>query len=135
MVKIYVASHCRWAALHVAEVLNRQGHSITSRWHYKAFNPTASHTEAERYEIAQEDYDDVASADYLVLIAGSERYPGGKFVETGIALGLGKKVIVIGRRENMLIWLPKIVQVQTPEEAAHLIFKIEACESGALDKS
>lgn len=125
MVKVYVASHCRWAALHVAEVLNRQGHSITSRWHYKAFNLTETHTVEERFEIAQEDYDDVKSADYLVLVAGSEKYPGGKFVETGIAIGLGKKVIVIGRRENMLIWLPEIDQVQTPEEAVHLIWKKE----------
>lgn len=116
--KVYVASHCRWAALHVASVLNISTHvEVVSRWHYKEFLPTPSHTEAERYDIAQEDYDDVMSADILVLIAGPDKYSGGKFVEAGIAVGAGKRVIVIGRRENMLIWLPSIIQVGTPEQA------------------
>lgn len=124
--KVYVASHCRWAAQHVADMLSESSRiEITSRWHYKAFNPTETHTEQERFEIAQEDFDDVTEADVLVLIAGSERYPGGKFVETGIALGQGKQVIVIGRRENMLIWLPSIIQVNTPEDAKLVILELE----------
>ncbi len=126
MVKVYVASHCRWAALHVADVLSESSRiDITSRWHYKAFNQTETHTVEERHVIAQEDYDDVTEADILVLIAGSERYPGGKFVETGIAIGQGKPVIVIGRRENMLIWLPSIIQVNTLEEAEHVIWSFD----------
>lgn len=126
MVKVYVASHCRWAALHVAEVLNDSSQcDVVSRWHYKAFNLTETHTVEERHAIAQEDYDDVTEADILVLIAGSEKYPGGKFVETGIAIGQGKPVIVIGRRENMLIWLPSIIQVDTPQDAACVVLAYE----------
>ena len=114
--RVYVASHDRWAACHVADILRHQGHIVTSRWHGKEFLPTLSHTEAERAEIAQEDFDDVSASDALVLIAGPDRYSGGKFVEAGIALGQGKRVVVIGHRENMLLWLPTIQCVATPAE-------------------
>lgn len=119
--KIYVASHDRWAAAHAASVLSSAGHTITSRWHGKEFLQTSEHTVEERVAIATEDYEDVAAADALVLIAGPDRYSGGKFVETGIALGMGKHVVVIGRRENMLIWLPAIKQVDDPQGAADLL--------------
>jgi nucleoside 2-deoxyribosyltransferase len=116
--KVYVASHDRWAACHVADVLERAGHAIVSMWHEKEFNPTSQHTEAERAAIAEEDFGDVARADALVLIAGPDKYSGGKFVEAGIALGQGKPVIVLGRRENMLMWLPQVRIADTPQEAA-----------------
>lgn len=114
VVKIYVASHCRWAASHVATVLRKQGHNVTSRWHDKAFNPTSRHTELECRAIAAEDVEDVQTADTLVLVAGPDKYSGGKFVEAGIALGLGKRVVVLGRRENMLLWHPNVEQVDDP---------------------
>jgi nucleoside 2-deoxyribosyltransferase len=112
---IYVASHSRALALDVAYVLRRDGHKITSRWHHKPFHPTSHHTPAECEAIAQEDYDDIVAADALVLIAGPDKYSGGKFVEAGIAIGLGKRVTVIGRRENMLLWLPGIRVVESVE--------------------
>lgn len=116
--RVYVASHDRWAACHVATVLTDAGHAVTSMWHYKEFNPTVAHTEAERIAIAGEDVGDIGRANALVLIAGPDKYSGGKFVETGIAIGLGHRVVVIGRRENMLLWLPQIEAVETPEQAA-----------------
>lgn len=114
--KIYVASHDRWAACHVAEILRSKGHVIVSRWHNKEFLPTTEHNEAERREIALEDFEDVTVSDALVLVSGPDKYSGGKFVEAGIALGQGKRVIVIGRRENMLLWLPSVDLVGSPEE-------------------
>lgn len=116
--KVYVASHCRWAAAHVASVLCANGHRTTSRWHNKPFLATTAHTEQERAEIAQEDHDDVLAADALVLVSGPDKYSGGKFVEAGIALGSQKTVVVVGRRENMLLWLPSIIVVDSPEAAA-----------------
>lgn len=124
--KVYVAAHCRWAAHYVALVLQQHGHEVTSGWIYVDFKPTDQHVEPERSVIAQEDFDDVARSEALVLVAGPDRYPGGKFVETGIALGMGKHVVVIGRRENMLIWLPSIHQVNEPHEAATLLKEITA---------
>lgn len=115
--KIYVAAHCRWAGLHIAAVLRAAGHEITSRWLDQPFNPTGSVPLEERPGIAQQDAEDVIASDALVLIAGPDRYPGGKFVEAGVALGRGIKIVVIGRLENMLMWHPAIAQVDTPEAA------------------
>ena len=106
---IYVASHSRELAVEAATALREAGHVTTSRWHDKAFHPTEHHTEVERREIAQEDYDDIAVADAL---AGPDRYSGGKFVEAGIAMGFGLPVTVVGRRENMLLWHPSIAAVE-----------------------
>lgn len=111
--KIYVACHSRWEAESTARGLRLGGHTITSRWHGRAFHPTSHHTPAECEAIAQEDYEDIVAADALVLVAGPDKYSGGKFVEAGIAIGLGKPVTVFGRRENMLLWLPSIRVVET----------------------
>ena len=116
--KVYVASHCRWAGLHVSEVLKKSGLRITARWLRQEFHPTDKYSERDRQGIASQDMIDVLAADALVLIAGPDKYAGGKFVEAGIAMGAGKRVIVIGRRENMLLWHSKVEQVDTPEEAA-----------------
>lgn len=119
--KIYIASHDRWAAEKAASVLSNAGHYIASQWHQKAFLPTDEHTVAERREIALEDVHDLSISDALVLIAGPDRYSGGKFVEAGIAIGQGKPVVVIGRRENMLMWLPIIQQVESAEDAVQAL--------------
>lgn len=119
--KIYVAAHCRWAGLYVAGVLQKAGHEITARWLHQPFGATSDYTPEACRDIATQDADDVATADGLVLVAGPDRYAGGKFVETGIALGMSKRVVVIGRRENMLIWHPSIEVVETPEKAAEIL--------------
>ncbi len=63
----------------------------------------------------------VAECDCLVLIAGRDKYNGGKFVETGIAMGLKKIVIIIGHRENMLLWHPSIACFDEPVTAAQYL--------------
>ena len=72
---------------------------------------TDAYTDAERSTLARMDEEDVRLADDgLVLIAESEGrcVPGGKHVETGIALALGRSVYVIGRRENIFHWHPDV---------------------------
>ncbi len=102
--RIYIACHSKESATDFAETVP-EWVSVVSRWHSKEFLPTENHTESERYSIAIEDANDIRRADALVLIAGDEKYSGGKFVEAGIAYGLGKPVYVVGRRENMLTYL------------------------------
>lgn len=114
--KIYVACHSREEAQTAADQLRYLGHDIVSTWHSKEFLPTEQHTPEERVTIAVEDEFDIRRADALLLISGPDRYPGGKFVETGIALGLGLRVFVLGRRENMLLWLPQITLIQSTSE-------------------
>jgi len=63
-------------------------------------------------KFAQDDMDDVARAQ--VVIAFTEfpgaggRARGGRHVELGLALAWGRDVAVVGPRENVFCWLPRI---------------------------
>ncbi|MES9872495.1 MAG: nucleoside 2-deoxyribosyltransferase [Candidatus Sedimenticola sp. 6PFRAG7] len=115
--KIYIAGHNQEIAISIREeILLLRDHKVTARWLDKEFNRTDEHSERERVMIAQEDYDDITSADALLLIASHKRVPGGKFVEAGIALGQGKPVHVIGHRENMLMWHPDVHQFDSLDD-------------------
>lgn len=73
-----------------------------------------------RRKFAQDDYDDVASADMLVAFTEAENTPGrsrgGRHVELGIALALGKTVVVVGPHENIFTWLPQVNHFDTWEQ-------------------
>lgn len=114
--KVYIASHCWWAGLYCAHILEAMGHKITSRWLHLPFNSTETYSEASRADLAVMDYDDVVRSDALLLVAGPDRYSGGKFVETGIAMGIGLPITVLGRRENMLMWLPPVRVIDHPAQ-------------------
>lgn len=69
-----------------------------------------------RAKFATDDYEDVAAADLLIAFTQpprSDKGRGGRHVEFGIALGLGKPIVVIGPRENVFTWLPQIQQHDT----------------------
>jgi len=102
--KLYIAADDQTAARHAAALCRRDGHTIVSTWLNQPFNRTAEHTVDERQALADRDVDEVLAADALVLLAGPEKCPGGKFVEAGIAIGCGSEVHVVGRIENMLLW-------------------------------
>lgn len=102
--RLYIASHSKELANAFCDMLPGWI-TITSTWHRKEFLPTEMHTEGERFDIAIEDANDIKRADALVLLAGPNKYSGGKFVEAGLAYGLGKAVYFFGRRENMLTYL------------------------------
>lgn len=123
--KFYVAAHDRLLASLVADVISRGGHDCTSTWIKNEFHPTEKHTVEERMSIAFEDVEDVCRSDVLVLVAGADKYSGGKFVEAGIAMGRGIPVIVVGRRENMLLWHNSIMSVDTVQMAAKVITSLE----------
>lgn len=120
---IYVASHCRWAGLWVASVLTRHGLGIHSSWLQEEFRRTDTYSEEERQAIASKNVSEVIESDGLVLVASADRVPGGKFVEAGIALSFSYPVVIIGHRENMLLWHPDIAAVSTPDEAAEWLNK------------
>lgn len=102
---VYIASHSKELAEELSLSMEKVGFTVCSSWHKKEFLPTEKHNVPERFSIAEEDLEDIKRCDWLVLVSGPERYSGGKFVEAGIAYGLGKKVLVRGRRENMLTYL------------------------------
>lgn len=114
--KIYIASHDQKQAREVANICAKAGHTITSRWLDEEMLPSKVYTHKVKETIAIRDKYDVDIADAVVLISSRHLVPGGKFVEAGIALGLGKMVYVIGKRENMLLWYPSVQQYDTIEK-------------------
>ncbi len=122
--KIYIAAHDQIRARKLAEKLEAAGHEISSSWVRGEFKRTDNWSILERQEIAKGCTDEVLFSDALVLLDSADKVPGGKFVEMGVALGLGKWVIVSGRRENVLCWHPFIKQVGSDEQVLYVIAAI-----------
>lgn len=110
--KIYIAGSDQAKAKELASELAAHGHTVVSSWLEKEFKRTHEHSEAERKAIAEEDAREVASCDCLVLLGGVGLVPGGMYVELGVALGLGKHIIIATNRDNMLCWHPSILFVE-----------------------
>jgi nucleoside 2-deoxyribosyltransferase len=112
--KVYVAAPypIRDLAIYVMRALEEHGHEVTSRW-LKALDELTD-------EHARKDMEDVASADVLLAMNpdGWENIgTGGRHVEFGYALALGKRVVLIGQRSNMFHYLNQVTVVDTLEEA------------------
>lgn len=106
--KIYIAGSCPKKGQELAAKLQALGHTITSSWLWKEFKRTVAYSDAEKQEIAFQDHQDIRKSDCLILISDEEKVSGGKFVEVGIAIGLRLRILVVGRRENMLMWHPLV---------------------------
>ncbi len=114
--KLYIACHDQKRARRVAKALRAAGFEITSRWLKQPFGPSETFDHATRVRFAMENYDDVRRSVGLVLVAGPERYSGGKFMEAGFAYALGKPVCILGRRENVQCYGHWIQQVKNVPE-------------------
>jgi nucleoside 2-deoxyribosyltransferase len=92
------------------------GHTCTSQW--------LDGESDENAATAHRDLCDVEAADGLILFCETPRCAtrGGRFIETGYALGLGKAVIAVGADiENIFMRLPDVQRFNTwPDCLAHL---------------
>lgn len=113
--RFYIASHCKMLAVELRDKLNRLGISVTSSWIDSEFMPTDHYTESECTQIAESNFNDIKSSDALILISGPDKYSGGKFVEAGYAMALGKPVFVVGHRENMQMWGKLVSEIEIVE--------------------
>ena len=113
--KFYIAGCNQQTAIALSNELKSLGHDIICTWLTTPFKRTLEHSIEERVAIAKLDAEEVTMADAVVLLESPERIPGGKFVEAGIAIGQGKMVFNIGRRENMLMWHPQVWQCDSVE--------------------
>lgn len=101
--------------------LEASGHTVTSRWinggHQISDEGMSEQSPAvERERFATEDYSDLIAADLVVSFTEPPRSTnsrGGRHVEFGIALGLGRTNIVIGPRENVFHCLPSVEVFET----------------------
>lgn len=115
--KIYLcARYSRRDEMRVVRAeLQRLGHEITSRWldtEWEGKDDSGSSAAPAEYreQHALEDVEDVAAADCLIAFTEPPRSGGrgGRHVEFGIALALGKQLIVIGWRENIFHHHPRV---------------------------
>lgn len=100
--------------------LTALGYRITSRWlDAPSSVPATSLADQEGAAgrlaiIARQDFEDIAAADAVVVFNPAESCGigrGGRHVETGYALALGKPVAIVGARGNVFHWLPEIAVV------------------------
>jgi hypothetical protein len=123
MTAIYLAArYSRHPQMREArDVLARMGHTVTSRWIDQHggdqlesatlaqlnINPAA----CSIYGI--HDVEDVTAADVVVSFTGGEGGKGGRHVEFGLGIALGKDLVVIGPREHIFHTLPQVRQYET----------------------
>lgn len=119
--------------------LREAGHVVNSRW---LLDGPEAHDGAAKVEAATQtmppeaaafaldDYADVFACDLLVAFTETPRAPsagrGGRHVEFGIALALGKRLVVVGPRENVFHALPGVEQYWTWAEALARLRRIPA---------
>jgi hypothetical protein len=114
---VYISSHCRWAALHVKAVARAAGLAVASTWHDEPPHDPETLTDHEISDKLAVNYSHILSSDVLILVASPDKVPGGKFVEVGMAWALGKRIVVVGRRENLYMRYSAVKAFATPDEA------------------
>ena len=120
--RVYFAARLRRREelLGYREQATAAGLEVTSRW-------LTAETPAELNEevwqgLAALDREDILRAESLVLFSEPEHDGGsGRHVEFGMALALGKRVIVVGEIENLFQRLPEVAVVSNWHDALELL--------------
>lgn len=95
--------------------LEAAGVEVTSRW---LTDPTPELTDTAWRQLASKDVEDIRKAAGLILFAEPGRPgDGGRHVEFGVALGLEKRIVVVGEPENLFHSLDVVEIVATWEDA------------------
>lgn len=98
--------------------LARAGILCSSRWLDQKHDCTNT---ADAAAMAVRDLEDIRVADTLIAFSETPRSGvstrGGRHIETGIAIALRKRVIVVGPRENVFCSLPEITVFPTWAQA------------------
>lgn len=114
--KIYLAArYSRFPEMQGCRtILEAMGHTVTSRWINGDHDYKGDQSPSEqRVRFALEDWDDLMAADCVISFTeepgkAGGRNRGGRHVEFGAALALGKRVIVVGFRENVFHEMPAV---------------------------
>jgi hypothetical protein len=106
----------------VRDVLEGIGYRVTSRWidqhggkYPTSFTPEILNSDpAYCGAVGQHDIEDVEAADIVISFTDATGGgKGGRHVEFGLALGLGKRVILVGPREHIFHTLPQVEHYPT----------------------
>lgn len=122
-VGVYIAARFsrRPEANALANQLQEHGYRITSRWvrpevdHVLPTGLSQQAVDSERQRFALEDMNDVHACDCMISLMEEPRSNGrgGRHVEYGAAVALGKQLIVIGPLETVFHHLPGVVKFDT----------------------
>jgi hypothetical protein len=119
----------------IALDLERAGFAVTSRWLESPASLTSDDLDPEGLggRLAVMDFEDLKVADLCIAFTEEEeqtsRGRGGRHTELGMAIGLGKEVMIVGPREHVFHALPTIRQFPNWEAAR------ESLERDAQDSS
>ena len=107
-----------------ADELRALGFEVTSRWLLGGHQ--AENDDPERMaEFALDDHQDLLAADWVVSFTEEPRQSstsrGGRHVEFGLAFGLGKRLVVVGWKENVFHALPSVEFCADWQEARRLL--------------
>lgn len=123
--KIYIAARYarREELIPLAQQLEQAGAAITCRWLFADGGSLAGEdlSPAERGgQLAKMDFEDVQQADICLAFTEPSDNPagrGGRHTELGIALALGRRVVLVGPREHVFHCLPQIEHYENWETA------------------
>lgn len=111
-----------------AEELRKEGFIITSTWLNEpdadANDSMKSYGDQYLAVAAKVDVYDISSADAFVIFTvdpDEMTKRGGRHVETGMAMAMGKKVIVCGPRENIFHHLPEVIVCKNLGEVVYAL--------------
>lgn len=96
------------------ELLKSYGVDVVSSWHLETVGPQTTLADCSddyHRENAARDLAEIESADTLVLFTQDPTIPfcrGGRMHEAGYAQGKGKRVVVVGPKENIFHWLSDV---------------------------
>lgn len=147
MQKVYLASrYSSHPEMRVVRTyLERFGITVTSRWidchpeaPGQALGPHEDSCTVERLNAAPEtcevfarhDAEDIAVADTVISFTEGGGGKGGRHVEFGMAWALGKRLIIVGPRENVFHTFPEIMVF--PDTQAMLLAIADASADGIL---
>jgi len=101
--KIYIASFydTRDRLRPIIGLLERIGHTVTSRWISQQENEADNITDQDWRIYGERDLEDIRNADILICDTLDETPRGGREVELGYAMALGKLAITVGPKRNI----------------------------------
>jgi hypothetical protein len=93
----------------IRDALQALGHEVTSRWIDQHGGNLLESIVAEQLNAepeqcahyAEVDLDDLRAADTVISFTSEGGGKGGRHVEYGLALGLGKRLVIVGPREHV----------------------------------
>ena len=132
---VYLASRHedRPDIIKVRRQLVANGIHVTSRWLLEGGvlkTPIVENEKEGSLHVLKNDLEDIDAADVVVVFSPKKAFgnsTGGRHVEFGYALGTNKPLILVGWRENVFHWHPKVITVRHKKD---LLMYLKVFEDG-----